>query len=170
MAIQTFGQLKTEYEQQRREVLLSFYDTAVEMLYDKLAVHFGDLPFDEGKSLFEYQQHFRVIISLLLKKYQRIVLYFEHKSAIQSHAEKVLLAGLDAHKIMNKRFADIKITYAEREAAYRTEDKQHTQEANKEADKADKAFWDEMLPVVEVFKNSLSRYLTDVNKFLREGD
>ena len=62
VAIQTLGQLKIDYEQQRRDWLLSFYDTAVEMRHDTLAVNFGDLPMDEGKSLFAYQQQFSITI------------------------------------------------------------------------------------------------------------
>ena len=78
-AIQTLGQLKIDYEQQRREWLLTFYDTAVHILYDRLAVNFGDFPFDEGRSLFQYQQDFRAGVSTLAKAYQRIVVYFEHE-------------------------------------------------------------------------------------------
>ena len=126
VAIQTLGQLKTDYEQQRRDWLLSFYDTAVEILYDKFAVNFGDLPMDEGKSLFAYQQQFNIAISSLAKKYQRIVVYFEHEDSVRVHAEEVLNAALQARKIVKERFGQIKITALEEEFAFKSSDQQRT--------------------------------------------
>ena len=50
-SIQTLGQLKTDYEQQRRHWLLSFYDSSVELLYENFRVNFGDFPSEWGQSL-----------------------------------------------------------------------------------------------------------------------
>lgn len=167
--IHTFGQLKTDYQQQRREWLLSFYDSAVGMLHDNLAVNFSDLPFDEGRSLFEYQQRFGVTVSSLAKAYQRIVLYFEHEATVRVHAEEVLNAALDARKIVNKRFGSVKITIMQEQAAFQSGDKHRIDDAVEKSNKANKDYWDDMRPAADAFQNALRSYLTAVNKFLREG-
>ena len=92
-SIQTLAQLKTDYEQQRRQWLLSFYDSSVEMLYEKFSVNFGDLPSDDGRSLFEFQQTFRALASSMVKEYQRIVLYFEHEDPLRINAERRMPRG-----------------------------------------------------------------------------
>ncbi len=169
VAIHTLGQLRTDYEQQRREWLLSFYDSAVEMLYDKLSVNFGDFPFDEGRSLFEYQQQFGITVAALAKQYQRIVLYFEHEDAVRVHAEEVLNAVLQARKIVKSGFGKIKIAFLEEEAAFKSGDKQQIDDAVEKSNTANKEYWDEMRPAADSFQSALRSYLTAVNKFLREG-
>jgi hypothetical protein len=169
VAIHTLGQLKTDYEQQRRDWLLSFYDTAIGMLYDNLAVNFGDLPFDEGRSLFEYQQRFGVTVGSLAKAYQRIVLYFEHEATVRVHAEEVLKAALEARKIVKNRFGSVKVTMMHEQAAFQSGDKHRIGDAVEESNKANKEYWDDMRPAADAFQIALRSYLTAVNKFLREG-
>lgn len=164
--IQTLGQLKTDYEQQRRQWLLSFYDSAVEMMYEKFSVNFGDFPFDEGKSLFEFQRSFKVVVSSMVKEYQRIVLYFEYQDPLRISAEKVLSAALKAESVFKKRFGHIKITFMEESVAFASDDSQRKKEAIDKSNEANKVYWDEMRPIVESFHDALRDYLTFVNKFL----
>lgn len=167
--IHLLGQLKTDYEQQRREWLLRFYDSAVELMYDRFAVNFGDIPFDGGRSLFEYQQNFRLNISQLLKAYQRIVIYFRHEDMVRGHAEEVLNAALESRKVMSKKFGAIKTTSIEEELAFQSADKSRVAGAAAESDIANKAFWDEMRPVADEFQRALRAYLTAVNIYLGGG-
>jgi len=167
-SIQTLAQLKTDYEQQRRQWLLSFYDSSVEMLYQKLSVSFGDFPSDDGRSLFEFQQSFRVLASSMLKEYQRIVLYFEHDHPLRVNAEKVLNAALQAESVVKTRFGGIKITSLEEVAAFNSGEGQRIDEAVAKSNEANKAYWDEMRPIASTFRDALREYLIFVNQFLRK--
>lgn len=164
--IQTHAQLKTDYEQQRRQWLLSFYDSAIEIMYEKFSVNFGDFPSDNGKTLFEFQQSFRVLVASMVKEYQRIILYFEHQDPLVLNAEKVLNAVLKADSVVKKRFGNIKLTFIEEAAAFRSDDCQWKEEAVTKSNEANKVYWDEMRPIVETFHNALRQYLTFVNRFL----
>jgi len=166
-SIQTLAQLKTDYEQQRRQWLLSFYDSSVEMLYEKFSVNFGDLPSDEGRSLFEFQQSFRILVSSMIKEYQRIVLYFENEHPLRMNAEKVLNSALEAESVFRKRFGRIKITLVEEMTAFKSGERQRKEEAVARSDEAAKVYWDEMRPIVAAFRDALRQYLTSVNLFLK---
>ena len=167
-SIQTLAQLKTDYEQQRRHWLLSFYDSSIEMLYKKLSVNFGDFPSDDGRSLFEFQESFRVIVASMVKEYQRIVLYFEHKAPLRVYAEKVLNAVLEADSVFKRRFGQIRITSMEKVAAFRSGDRQRIDEGVAKSNDANKVYWEQMDPIKETFRDALRQYLTFVNRFLRK--
>ena len=167
-SIQTLAQLKTDYEQQRRQWLLSFYDSSVEMLYEKFSVNFGDFPSDDGRSLFQFQQSFRVLVASMVKEYQRIVLYFEHEDPLRVNAEKVLNAALEAESVVKGRFGQIKITSLEEAAAFKSGDSHRVDEAVAKANDANKAYWKQMNPSAKSFHDALHQYLTSVNLFLRK--
>lgn len=167
-SIQTLGQLKTDYEQQRRQWLLSFYDSSIEMLYEKFSVNFGDLPADDGRSLFEFQQSFRRIVASMVKEYQRIVLYFENEHPLRISAEKVLNTVLGADSVFKKRFSQIKFTLMEEVAAFKSGDRERIDEAVKKTNVANKVYWEQMRPITKSFHNDLRKYLTLVNQFMRK--
>lgn len=167
-SIQTLAQLKTDYEQQRRHWLLSFYDSSIEMLYEKFSVNFGDFPSDDGHSLFEFQQSFRRIVVSMMKEYQRIVLYFEHEDPLRVNAEKVLSAVLEADSVFKKQFGQIKITSLEEAAAFKSGDRQRIDEAVPKTNDANKVYWEQMHPIADSFRDALRQYLTFVNQFLRK--
>lgn len=169
-SIQTLTQLKTDYEQQRRQWLLAFYDSSIEMLYKKFSVNFGDFPFDEGKSLIDFQKSFNAIIAAMVKEYQRIVLYFESENPLRVHSEKVLNAALEAHSIFKKRFGAVKITFLEEEAAFKSGDQERKNKAVEKSNEANKKYWDEIKPIANSFQGNLQDYLTAVNHFLKENN
>lgn len=168
-SIQTLSYLKTDYERQRRERLLSFYDSAVEMLYEKFSVNFGDMLFDDGRSLFEFQQSFGAQMASMLKQYQRIVLYFDHDDPLRTSAEEVVTAAIGTQPVFKKRFSGLKLRLLEEGEALKSGDRQQYHDAVKKSDEAAKAYWTEMGPAVHTFQAALQRYLTHVNQFLRDG-
>jgi hypothetical protein len=168
-SIQTLADLKTDFERQRREWVLSFCDSAVEMLYEKLSVNFGDMPYDEGRSLFEFQQSYDVQVASMLKQYQRIVLYFEYNDPLRASAEEVVRAALGTRPLFEKRFSGMKWALLEEGRAIKSGDRQRSDEAVKKSNEAAKAYWDEMGPAMQIFKAALERYLTQVNQFLRDA-
>ena len=165
-SIQTLAQLKTDYEQHRRHWLLTFYDSSVEMLYEKFRVNFNNFPSDDGRSLFEYQRSFRALLASMLKEYQRIVLYFEHEDPLRVNAEKVLNAAIEAESVFKRRFGLIKVTQLEEFAAFKLGDRQHIDKAGEMSNEANKAYWDDMHPIAARFQDSLRQYLIVVNQFL----
>ena len=71
-----------EYLREQRACLLKFYDFAIEFMYQKLAVNFGDFPMDNGQSMADFQRSFFDLVSNLLKSYQRIVVYFAREDKL----------------------------------------------------------------------------------------
>jgi hypothetical protein len=166
-SIQTLSQLKTDYERQRRDWILAFYDSAVEMLYEKLSVNFGEMPYDDGRSLFEFQQSYGALLASMLKEYQRIVLYFEYNDPLRVSAEEVITAVLGTRRLFRERISKLKSALIEEGLALRAGNRQQMDEAVKKSNAAAKAYWDVMGPATEAFQSSLRTYLTNVNKFLR---
>ena len=165
-SIQTLSTLRTDYEQQRREWLLSFYDSAVEMLYEKLSASFGDMPYDDGRTLFELQQSFSALFVTLLKQYQRIVVYFEHGSALRQSAEAIVISGVQAQSVLKKRFGDVKMALADEYQAVLSGDDARFREAAGRSDQVVRAYLADMNPVAQVFREQLPAYLTNLNIFL----
>lgn len=168
-SFQTLTQLKTEYEQQRRNCLLAFYDSCIELLYERFAIDFGDLPFDNGKSLFTFQDSFYSLVASMMKKYQRIVIFFEHENDLRENAEKVLNEALSARQVLKKRLGAVKLAFMEEEAAIKSSDSNWRKEAAKAADDANKLYWDEMKPIIDTYTDLLREYLISVNIFLKNG-
>ena len=168
-SIQALAKLQTDYEQQRREWLLAFYDSSVEMLYEKLGARFGDMPIDQGQSLFQFQQSFGALVSSLVKRYQRIVLYFQHEHPLREQAEKTLNEALEAQTIFRRRFGSIKIAFLEEDAAQKSGSRKSVEAAVEATNLANKDYWDDIRPVVERFRSALNQYLVHLNQFLR-GD
>lgn len=165
--VQTLAKLRTDYEQQRREWLLSFYDSAVEMLHEKLGVNFGEMPFDEGRALFEFQQSFRSLVGQLVKKYQRLVVYFEPDDPLLTTAEQTLRAALQAERTFSQRFPALKSTLIEEAAAYRSADQALSREAARRTDAASRSYWAKMEPTAGEFAGALQAYLSHLNRFLK---
>ncbi|MEQ8640448.1 MAG: hypothetical protein RIE31_07580 [Alphaproteobacteria bacterium] len=168
--IQILGRLRTDYEQQRRDWLLAFYDAAIELLHDRLALNFGDTPYDEGRSLFNYQQEFRANVATLAKSYQRIVVYFGHDEPVRVHAEEALKAALDARKLVIKDMGELKATMIEEGAAVGSGDRARMEAAVAASNRANKEYWDKMHPAADAFRDALRSYLTALNSFLRPND
>lgn len=165
----TLDQRKT-FSHLQQDELLKFYDIAIEFFYEKLTVNFGDFPLDKGKSLFLYQESFQRLISSLLRSYQRIVLYFEHKDPLRIQSECVLIQALEARLIIKKHFGKVKITFLEEETAFSSDDREWIDKTVDASNEANKIFWDAMHPVIDKFRNALRLYLTALNKYLRPNE
>jgi hypothetical protein len=165
----TFDQRRAFTSLQQNE-LLKFYDIAVELFYEKLAVNFADFPSDKGESLFRYQESFQRLISSLLRSYQRIVLYFEHEDQLRVHSENVLMQALEARLVLKRHFGKVKFTFLEEQTALSSDDREWIDKAVRASDEANKIFWDTMEPVIEKFRDALRLYLTVLNKYLRPNE
>jgi hypothetical protein len=165
-SIHTLTQIKTDYEQQRRQWLLFFYDSAVDMHYEKFGVNFGDLPSDGGKSLFEFQQSFNSTVSAMVKGYQRVIIYFPHEHELRVCTERVLNLAIKAHKIFKQNFGRIKTSSIEEQAAIKSGESGHMHDAAKNFDEENKVYWDALRPVIDEFREALGRYLTSLNHFM----
>lgn len=169
-SIQVLAHLRTGYEEQRREWLLSFYDSAVEMLYEKIAARFGDFPSDDGQSLYEFQRSFRALTAALLKRYQRIVVYFDHEDPLRASAEEVVNTAIKVEEVFRQRFSSLKLAILHEDTARKSGDREKYGEAVEKTNAASKSYWDDMDPVASAFREALRRYLGDLNRFLRQAD
>lgn len=166
-SIQTLAKLRIDYEQQRREWLLLFYDSGVEFLYEKIAVNFGEMPLDEGRSLFEFQKSFHVLVSSLVRGHQRIVLYFSQDHFLHKSATEVLMLAIKSRIVLNNRFGDVKAALLNEELALKSGDRERLEAAVQIANEANTRFWDEMRPVADEFQSSLGEYQRQLNMFLQ---
>lgn len=168
-SVQTVAMLKNDYEQQRRQCLLSFYDSALDMLYEKLSVNFGDFPCDEGKSFFEFEQSFHQLTATMLKQYQRIVLYFEHEDSLRASAEVLLNKALEAYRLFKRGFTEVKFSLLEENNAFKAGGGESFAAAAEVSSRANRKYWDQMHPIAEGFQDAVRVYLTRVNQFLKNG-
>lgn len=146
--------------------LLSFHDAAVEMLHERYSVNFGDLPMDQGKSLFNFQTEFHENIVRLLKEHQRLILFLSKKNDLSTYASAVICAALNSKKTFKNNFSAIKSTGVDEQFAYSSGDKNEYVNAVNKADEANKKYWSEMHPHIEEYRVALELYVNELNCFL----
>jgi hypothetical protein len=159
---------KEEYLREQKSCLLRFYDLAIELMYEKLAVNFGDLPMDQGKSLAGFRNSFYELISNLIKSYQRIVVYFSHDDNLRVEAESVLTQALEARRVFKKYFAGVTIAFLNESQAFLSCENMNVSVEATNA--ANDQYWNAMRPVITEMQHSLRRYLTALNGFLRPNE
>ncbi len=156
------------YRHDQRACLLQFYDMAIELIYEKLTVDFGDLPMDQGRSLLNYRDSFNKLISNLIKSYQRIVVYFEHDADVRVRSENVLLQALEAQRVVKKYFNDLTTRFIQEAQAY--ESGENMNDVVNATNTTHAQYWNAMKPVVNNIQYSLQLYLSALNKFLRPNE
>ena len=158
---------RDEYLREQRNYLLKFYDLAIEFYYEKLAVNFGDIIVEDGKPLVAFQDSFYKNVIELIKSYQRIVVYFDHKAEVRITSEKFLLQALEARKVMKKHFGKIKTTLINEVNPSTMADKEKYRKAVEDSDRASVEYWDVMKPIMNDSFDYLGQYPTALNEFLR---
>lgn len=156
----------------RRETLqqhlLAFYDVAIEILHERYAVNFGDLPMDDGKSLFAFQERFNSNIVSLLREYQRIILFMPSDSPIIKSADAMVRAAIKSQDIFKVTYGAVKMSSVAEQRAYLSGDKSAYHQAVEEADVANKKYWSEIRPHIEGFSKSLDTFISEVSTFLEK--
>ena len=150
--------------------LLSFHDAAVEILHKRYSVNFGDLPMDQGKSLFEFQTEFHKNIVTLLKEHQRLILFFNKKDELVTYAGAAIRVALNSKITFKNNFSAVKSTSIDEQFAYASGDKQEYFKAANKADEANKKYWSEMHPHIEEYRGALELFVNALNGFLANPD
>lgn len=150
--------------------LLSFHDAAVEMLHERFSVNFGDLPMDQGKSLFKFQTEFHENVVRLLKEHQRVILFLSKEHDLSTYASAVIRAALNSKIAFKNNFSEIKSTGVDEEFAYSSGDRHEYAKAVKKADEANKKYWSEMHPHIDEYRVALELYVNELNYFLANPD
>jgi len=158
---------RMEYFQKQKNCLLEFYDLAVEFMFEKMAVNFGDFPMDNGESLSKYQQEFQELITNLMKKYQRIVVYIENSSNLRISAERILNCSLKARQVVKKKFGKILFSHIEMSQSYASCEKQRIESSVKEVHETNSDYWKDMKPIITDLQDSIRDFLSHLNLFLR---
>ncbi|MEW4982179.1 MAG: hypothetical protein AB1Y26_02955 [Cycloclasticus sp.] len=155
-----------DYMGDRKEALLLFYDEVTTFRYELMAVRFGDLPFDEGKSLYEFQSRFYSSVAGILKCYQRLVIFLPRESELLAYANNMTSSVIETRKVVEKNFGEVKVTCVDEERAFLAIDREGKDgyiSAVKEADRANSKYWGSMKPHVESFIQHYQGYLTALN-------
>lgn len=170
--IRTEITLLTAFSNQRRDKqelhLLAFHDTSLELLYECYAVNFGDLPMDEGKSLFEFQAKFHENIVTLLREFQRMTLFIPKNTALASSAYEMVLAAIASKDVFNRNYGAVKATAISEAFAYSSGNKDEYREAVEEANSANKKYWSEMGPHIKSFRTSFEVFVNEISAFLEK--
>lgn len=162
-AISTFESRRRE-EQQKH--VLAFYDVAVELLHQRYAVNFGDLPMDEGKSLYEFQTQFHSNIVALLREYQRLMLFVPGDSELTAHAGAIVNAAVKSQGIFKSNYGSVKVTSVAEQVAHASGDKEGYRRAVDKANVANQKYWAEMRPHISDFSEALQAFLSAAAWFL----
>ncbi len=168
-SIQVLTGLWSSYEEQRREWSLSFYDSSVAMLYDKVGINLGEFPSGDGQRLYDFQQSFKALVVSMLKQYQRIVVYFEHEHPVRVSAEAVLNLALELNKAFGKRFPQVKFALVAEADAHMSGDRDEYAKAVEKSNAASTAYWADVRPIADRYQNALREFLTQLNLFLRSS-
>lgn len=164
--------LLSAFSNQRRDKqeshLLAFHDTALELLYERYAVNFGDLPMDDGKSLFEFQTKFHENIVTLLREFQRMTLFIPKDKELASCAHEMVLAAIASNDVFKKNYGAVKSTAISEAFAYSSGDKDAYREAVEEANSANKKYWSEMAPHIKSFRASSEIFVNKLSAFLEK--
>lgn len=146
--------------------LLGFHDTALEILHERYTVNFGDLPMDEGKSLFEFQTKFHENIVTLLREFQRMSLFIPKNKKLVSCAYEMVLAAIESKGVFKKNYGAVKSTMINEVLAYSSGDKAAYKEAVGEANSANNKYWSEMSPHIKSFQTSFEAFANELSAFL----
>lgn len=162
----------SSFSNQRRDKqelhLLAFHDTALELLHERYAVNFGDLPMDEGRSLFEFQTKFHENIVTLLREFQRMALFIPKDKKLASCAHEMVLAAIASKDVFKKNYGAVKSTAIDEALAYASGDKAAYREAVEAANYANGKYWSEMAPHIKSFKASFEVFANELSAFLEQ--
>jgi flagellar biosynthesis chaperone FliJ len=148
--------------------LLAFHDVAVEILHERYSVNFGDLPMDEGKSLFAFQSAFQSNIVTLLREYQRLVLFLPDGHGLRQQALAVVQAAILSQGAFKSRYGAVKSTSIAEQMAYASGDKVAYRQSVEEANEANSKFWSEMQPHIRSFSDALQAFVSELSMFLSQ--
>ncbi|HEX7046563.1 MAG TPA: hypothetical protein VF275_03190 [Gammaproteobacteria bacterium] len=146
--------------------LLAFHDVAIELLHERFAVNFGDIPMDNGRSLYEFQTAFNQNIVVLLREYQRLILFLPSEHELITYSTNLVKSAMEAKVIFKSRFGAIKFTSVEEANAYASGDKEAYRSAVSRSNEANNEFWNEIHPHIESYKTALELFVKELGVFL----
>jgi hypothetical protein len=158
---------KKEFKERKVELLMNYYDNITEFKYEVLAINFGEMPSDTGKSLWEYQQKFFKLITQIIKSYQRLVVYIQPESKILLHADKLTTSVLECRKTNTKYFGRVKFCSIEEHQALMQGDNTSYGKAVANTNKAIKDYNDNINLNIKLFIEYYKKFLTELNEFVK---
>jgi hypothetical protein len=159
-------ELHTAHLREQQNHLLAFHDVAIEVVHERYAVNFGDLPMDEGRALFEFQSAFRANIVALLRSYQRLVLFLPSDSDLLTYAQRIVNAAVKSQGAFDSTFGKVKVAMVKEQQCYAAGDKDAYRDAVKKADDANRSYHSVMRTHIETFQRALEGYIEALNRFL----
>lgn len=169
-AIAEISTKRGAHAEERKALLLKYFDLLVDLYYDRLAVNFGDFPVDHGESLFAFEQGFYENASDLLKTFQRIAIYFDYQSDMYRSAETVINAVLAMRLVMKKHFPKLKAAFIKEDAVFLSGDLSNLDPIDKPTRATNAAYWEAMKPAGDELKAAFRDFLKSLNEYLRPGE
>lgn len=99
---------RSSLAEKEREVIVDFFDDCVDLIIDKAKKNFGEMLGDPVSSLVTYQTNVQDLLTTIVKKYQRLLLYAQPNSQIVSAGARFVNASA-AFRAAFKNFGRLKI-------------------------------------------------------------
>ena len=158
---------QSAFMENQRKALLSFFDDCVTLLGVKISESPGDLPFDQGRSLLEYQSTVMKLFSKVYLDYHRLILYFGPESGLLTAASEILTSSRDTRAAFRKHFGKVKMALIEEENALSSGKTEAIQKAVKDTNEVSNEYWKRMAHHIKRMQSAFEKYLVALNNHLR---
>jgi hypothetical protein len=164
-ALQQTAATRASLAERQEQVLLEFLDECLELTIGKLNTSLGDLPFDGGTSLWQYQTSVDDVLLRIYKRFNRLVVYWDRGSDLTKAAEKFVKSAILFRAKFKKNFWPIKKALIEEGNSL--DDKERRNKAVNTSNEAYKTYYDQVGPDISNMRLALSEFITAFNKQLK---
>lgn len=158
----------SEYARDRKEALLRFFESCTSLLADKLNVNLGDLPSDQGESLFRHQEAIGELFTRIYLDYLRLSLYFPGESGLMKQAEMLTKYSFEARRDFSRHFGKAKLALLKEWEAHASGDKSAYRNAVERSNEASRDYNEALRPSIQGMNQHFRGYLGALNVYLKE--
>jgi len=91
------------------ESLTTFFEDCISLFGEKLGTNLGDLPIDDGTSLYNYETETKQLFRKIFVDYHRLLLYLKQDENVYKAASNVIAQVLGMERVFRKHFIKVKI-------------------------------------------------------------
>lgn len=150
----------------QREAMIDFYDKALLLLLDKLQTNFGDFPYDDGKTLWDYQEATKSLFTGLYVSYHRLLLFSEPGSEYLHAAAELLTDVFLIGQSFRSKFSKLKSAILDEWIAHKSDDHAKYSSAVDKTNEAARTYNTEMGPLHQQAMDRFSNYVKALNRYL----
>jgi hypothetical protein len=154
---------QSKLKEKEREALLTFFEDCLILINEKLTFNFGDMTYDEGKFLIEYQRSLDHLFTRIIVDYHRLLLYFSAEDQLLNAAVSLVQAVIEVRKIYRKNFSKFKKSLMEESEAIVSGDKKAFHARATETDVASDEYYSYLNPAVDKLRTTFGEYIHALN-------